>query len=52
MKERFNIKNSVYLNMSLNNALLEICEETGWGYQKTLRYLLNIGIETYNNKRR
>lgn len=47
MKERFNIKNSVYLNMSLNQALLDICEETGWGYQKTIRYLIEKGIETY-----
>lgn len=50
-REKFNIKNSIYLNMGLENAILKIAEENNCNYQKTLRYLLNKGIEYYNNRR-
>lgn len=49
MKEKVNIKNTIYLNRSLDEAINHIAEENKWNFQKTLRYLLSKGIEDYNN---
>lgn len=51
MKERLNIKNSVYMNQSMNQAVLDIAEKNECTYQKTIRYLIEKGIETYNKRR-
>ena len=51
MKEKFNIKNSIYLNMSLENDIVEIAEENNCNYQKTIRYISNKAVKQYKETR-
>lgn len=50
-KEKYNIKNSIYLNNTLETKILKIADDNNCNYQKTLRYLLNKGIEQHNKAR-
>lgn len=47
-KEKFNIKNSIYLNQTLKNSIIEIANDNGLTYQNALRWLLKQGIKEYN----
>lgn len=44
-----NIKKTIYLNRSLDEAIVEFATNKGWSFQKTMRYLINVGLESYNN---
>lgn len=44
-KERFNIKESIYLNRELSEAIDKISEKRNMGFNATVRYLLNKAIE-------
>ena len=46
--EKFNIKNSIYLNQTLKNEIIKIANENGLTYQNALRWLLKQGIKKYN----
>ena len=50
-KEKFNVKNSIYLTVSMESIIQQIADENGCNYQKTIRYLVNKGIEQYNTNR-
>lgn len=44
-KARYNIKETIYLNLELSNAISEICERNEMGFNATIRYLLNNALQ-------
>lgn len=44
-KERLNIKETIYLNHSLESEILKLSEKKGTGFNETIRFLLRKGLE-------
>lgn len=40
-RERFNIKETIYLNLKLSNAIAEVSERNDMNFNQTVRYLLS-----------
>lgn len=43
-KSRYNIKETIYLNRELSDAISEIAEREKLGFNATVRYLLGIAL--------
>ena len=44
-KERFNIKQTIYLNRTLDNKIFKLCEKKNQGFNTTVRELLEEALK-------